>query len=100
MDSGRRAPTLTVGHSLVLLAQQQADVVELGPLRGLLGPAALHQLTQLLAVTLGVDGWSEAGPLPQDHPVHDLCREGRGSVSLPSCVFTVSCTAGSHQGER
>lgn len=74
-------------------------MVELGPFRGLLGPAALHQLTQLLAVTLGVDGWSEAGPLPQDHPVHDLCREGQGSVSLPSCVFTVSCTAGSHQEE-
>lgn len=57
---------------LVVLAQQQADVVEVGPLGGLLGPAALHQLTQLLAVDLWVQDRPKAGPLAQDHPVHDL----------------------------
>lgn len=41
---------------LVLFAQQHSDLVELGSLRRLFGPAALHQLTQLGAVTLRVDG--------------------------------------------
>ena len=66
-------------HSLVLFAQQQVDVVELRPFCRLLGPAALHQLTQLRTVALGVDGRSEAGPLAQNHPVHDLCKGRRAS---------------------
>lgn len=65
-----------------MLAQQQPDVVEVGSLGWLLGPAALHQLAQLgfglvgtrtLSMVLRVDGGSQAGPLTQNHPVHDLC---------------------------
>lgn len=60
---------------LVLFAQQHSDLVELGSLCRLFGPAALHQLTQLGAVTLWVNGRPQAGPLPQNHAVHDLCTE-------------------------
>lgn len=67
--------------SLVVFAQQQADVVEVGSLRRLFGPTALHELTQLRAVTLRVDGGPQAGPLPQNHPVHDFCRH-TGTLTL------------------
>ena len=61
--------------SPVLFAQQQADVVEVRSLGRLLGPAALHQLTQFRAVALRVDGGPQTGPLAQNHPVHDLCGD-------------------------
>lgn len=60
-------------HSVpVVFAQQQLDVVELGPLVHVLAPAALHELAHLFTVALGAEGGPQVGPLAQRYAFYDL----------------------------
>lgn len=59
--------------SLVEFGHIYLDVAEVGPLRGVLGPAALHQDGELLRVASVVCGWSKVGLLTVPHLLYDLC---------------------------
>lgn len=63
----------------VELAQHQANLLEGGPFLRLLSPAPLHQLPQLLQVTLQGQGGPEGGLLTPSHTLHDLCGEAGGA---------------------
>lgn len=67
----------------VELAKHQANLLEGRPLLRLFGPAPLHQLAQLLQVTLQGQGGPEGGLLPPSHSLHNLCGGGRGAEGRP-----------------
>lgn len=56
----------------VLFPQQDLDGVEVGPLAGLFAPAALHQDSELLAVTVEAEGGTEGGDTTLTHCLNDL----------------------------
>lgn len=63
----------------VELAQHQADLLEGRPLLRVLGPAPLHQVAQLLQVTLQGQRGPEGGLLAPSHTLDDLCAvRGQG----------------------
>ena len=64
----------------VELAELDLDLVEVGALQDVLGPAVLHELAQLLHVAPHIGRGAEAGALPTLHPLDDLCREEHPSV--------------------
>lgn len=59
--------------SLVEFGHVDLDVAEVGPLGGVLGPAALHQDGQLLRVAFVVRGRPKVRLLTVPHLLHDLC---------------------------
>lgn len=74
--------------SLVEFGHVDLDVAEVGPVGGVLGPAAVHQDGQLLRVVPGVGGGPEVGLLAVPHLLHDLCgghRQRRREVKV--CVW-------------
>lgn len=72
----------------VELADLDLDLVEVGALQDVLGPAVLHQLPQLLQVAADVGRGPEAGVLPALHPLDDLwgtgTRQGGSTQKDPS----------------
>lgn len=56
----------------MLLPQQDLDGVEVGPLARFFAPAALHQDSQLLAVTVEAEGGAEVGQVTMNHRLDDL----------------------------
>lgn len=59
----------------VELAELDLDLVEVGALQDVLGPAVLHQLPQLLQVAADVGRGPEARPLPALDALDDLCGD-------------------------
>ena len=62
----------------VVFSKQQFDVVELWSVRGVLAPAALHELSQILAVTLRAERGPQVRTLASTHSLYYLWREGEG----------------------
>lgn len=60
--------------SLVEFGHVDLDVAEVGPLHGVLGPAALHQDGQLLRMVSVVCGRPKIRLLAVPDLLHDLCR--------------------------
>lgn len=72
--------------SLVEFGDVDLDVAKVGPLDGVLGPAAVHQDGQLLTVAAVVCGGPKVRTLVVTHLLHYLCnRQDRGCVSV--CVL-------------
>ena len=67
---------MNCGYSLVELGHVDLDVAEVGPLRRVLGPAAVHQDGQLLRVALGVGRGPKVRLLTVPHLLHDLWGGG------------------------
>lgn len=61
--------------SLVELGHIYLDVAKVGPLYGVLGPAALHQDGQLLGVASVVGGGPKEGLLAVPHLLYNLCSD-------------------------
>lgn len=65
--------------SPVLLPEQDLDGVEVGTLTRLFTPAALHQDTKLLTVTVEAEGGAEGWGATMNHCLYDLCGGGVSS---------------------
>lgn len=69
------APTVhLLWDSLVELHHVDLDVAKVGPLGGVLGPAAIHQYSKLLGVEGVVSAGPEVGLLAVTHFLNNLCH--------------------------
>lgn len=57
----------------MLLPQQDLDGAEVGSVTGLFAPAALHQDSKLLTVTVEADGGTEEWDTTLMHSLNNLC---------------------------
>ena len=78
--------------SLVEFGHVDLDVAEVGPVCGVLGPAALHQDGQLLRVAFVVCRRPEVRLLSVPHLLYDLCTQRRetgysGKYSVCGTLF-------------
>lgn len=73
----------------MLLPEQDLDGVEVGTLARLFTPAALHQDTELLTVTVEAEGGAEGWGATMNHCLHNLCwREGGGALVAKAHTFS------------
>lgn len=81
--------------SLVEFGHVDLDVAEVGPLCGVLGPAALHEDGQLLRVAFVVCGRPKVRLLTVPHLLYDLCggerTEACSSEGNAVCFFCPMC---------
>lgn len=73
----------------VLFPQQDLDGVEVGSLTGLFTPAALHQDSKLLTVTVEADGGTEERDTTLTQSLNNLCRGSDIIIQLNVNTFQV-----------